>query len=170
MILSIPLFVMTGEPDCQNTWFPFPVTVILLQEPSKVTVFACPRISAALPLQVKVKVWSLPVTTIGSVLTGGGCTMGGIAVGGATVGNGSVGMGVAISAGGSVFVGAGVGVSARVAVSVDVGTAVSGGSPVETEVAVAIGDRVVSSVGVNVMPGTSPRGVCVGCLASTGGS
>src|SRR5687767_4468463 len=56
MILLFPLSVMIGEPNCQNTWFPLPVTVMLLQEPSRVTVFACPLISASLPLQVKVKV------------------------------------------------------------------------------------------------------------------
>lgn len=55
-ILSFPLIVMTGEPDCQKTLFPLPVTVILLQEPSRVTVLACPLISASLPLQVKVHV------------------------------------------------------------------------------------------------------------------
>ena len=55
-ILSLPLFVMTGEPDSQNTRFPLPVTVMLLQEPKRVTVFACPLISTASLLQVKVKV------------------------------------------------------------------------------------------------------------------
>lgn len=56
MRLSFPLSVMKGEPDSQNTRLPLPITVILLQEPSRVIVFACPRISAAAPLQVKVKV------------------------------------------------------------------------------------------------------------------
>jgi hypothetical protein len=56
MILSLPLFKMTGEPDCQNTRLPLPVTVMLLQEPNRVTVFACPLTITALPLHVKVKV------------------------------------------------------------------------------------------------------------------
>ena len=112
MILSVPRSVITGEPDCQNTRFPLPVTVILLQEPSRVTVLTWPRMATALPLQVKVRVSPFPVTTIGTVLTGEGVTLGGIAVGGAIVGdgtgvsegNGSVGTGVAVSAGSGVDV------------------------------------------------------------------
>jgi hypothetical protein len=84
---------MIGEPYCQNTEFPLPVTVMLLHEPSRVTVFECPRISASWSLQVKVKVWPFPVTTIGSLFVG------------AVVGNGFEGTGVDVFDGGRVLVG-----------------------------------------------------------------
>jgi hypothetical protein len=141
MILSLPLFVIRGEPDSQNTRFPFPVTVMLLQDPSSVTVFVCPRISAALPWQVKVKVWSLPVTTMVSVLAGVGWLIGGITVGGTAVGNG-----IGVSEGNG-FVSPGVGVIAGGSVSV------ASQVRVGTEVAVSIANRV--SVGVRVIPDTS---------------
>src|SRR5687767_11344326 len=159
---------------------------MLLQEPSRVTVFACPLISASLPLQIKVKIWPFPVTTIGSVFAGVGVTVGGIAVGGTIVGNGFVGTGVDVSAGGRVLVGSGVGVlDGRlvlvgcgvgvfdgVAVFVGMETAVPVGSPVlvGTDVAVFIRDGTSVPVRVKVIPGRSTWDVLVDCSASTGGS
>lgn len=56
IVLLLPVLVMVGEPDCQYTWLLLPRTVMLLQEPSKVTVFEFPLTTTALPLQVKVRV------------------------------------------------------------------------------------------------------------------
>ena len=164
-----------GEPNCQNTKFPLPVTVMLLQEPSRVTVFVCPLISASLPLQIKIKVWLFPVTTIGSVFVGvgvtvGGMDVGGITVGGMSVGSGFVGTGVDVSAGGCVLVGSGVGVLDGYCVIVGNGVGVSDGVGVFVgmETAVPVGSPV--AVGVKAIPGRSSWDVLVGCAASTGGS
>src|SRR5688572_10865920 len=53
---------------------------MLLHEPNRVITFAFPRTSTALPLQVKVSVWSLSVIRIVPALAGGGCRVGGTSV------------------------------------------------------------------------------------------
>src|SRR5687768_10748426 len=110
MIFSLPVSVMTGEPDCQNTWLPFPFTVMLLQDPNNVMTFAFPRTSTAFPLQVKVRVWSLSVMRIVPEL-GGGC------VGNCgTVGVGSIGVEGSVGVKSTMTVGDGVNVKAGVTV------------------------------------------------------